>query len=88
MLVRLLILCGISYLPDNHCTFRVQTESFLFMTSFIFKQNIEKFSTNYHHDHTTTTTTTAAITEIRDRKNILPTKIAIEFCFTEEKYNS
>ena len=33
------------------------------------------------------TTTTTAITEIRDRKNILPTKIAIEFCFTEEKYN-
>ena len=87
MLVRLLILCGISYLADNHCTFSVQTESFLFMTSFIFKQNIERevLHTNHHYyGHTTA----AAITQIRDRKNILPTKIAIEFCFTEEKYNS
>ena len=87
VLVRLLILCGISYLADNHCTFSVQTESFLFMTSFIFKQNTKRSlpptTTNHQHDHTTT-----AITEIRDRKNILPTKIAIEFCFTEEKYNS
>ena len=87
MLVRLLILCGISYLADNHCTFSVQTESFLFMTSFIFKQNTKRSlpptTTNHQPDHTTT-----AITEIRDRKNILPTKIAIEFCFTEEKYNS
>ena len=86
VLVRLLILCGISYLTDNHGTFSVQTESFLFMTSFIFKQNIERevLHTNHHYCHATA----AAITQIRDRKNILPTKIAIEFCFTEEKYNS
>ena len=54
------------------------------MTSFIFKQNTLNSYTNHHH----TTMTSATITEIRDRKNILPTKIAIEFCFTEEKYNS